>query len=75
MTNHMTLQEWVKYGFDMGYAEGFCMMHDTPPLTEEEAEEWFVEGGDPCIPTIRVWVDQEPTLATVHHIGQHNPSE
>jgi hypothetical protein len=32
------------------------------PMTDEEEEEYVVEGGDPCIPTLRVWLDQEQNL-------------
>jgi len=62
MTNHMTVDEWVQYGLDLGYADSYCYLHDSSPMTDEEEEEYVVEGGDPCIPTLRVWLDQERNL-------------
>ena len=62
MTNYMTVDEWVQYGLDLGYADGYCYLHDSSPMTDEEEEEYVVEGGDPCIPTLRVWLDQEQNL-------------
>jgi hypothetical protein len=51
-----TVDDWVALGLDLGYADGFCYQHEMPELTEEEAKEWYDEGGDPCIPVLRVWV-------------------
>jgi hypothetical protein len=62
MTNYMTVDEWVQYGLDLGYADSYCYLHDSSPMTDEEEEEYVVEGGDPCIPTLRVWLDQEQNL-------------
>jgi len=62
MTNNMTVDEWVQYGLDKGYADSYCYLHDSSPMTDEEEEEYVVEGGDPCIPTLRVWLDQEQNL-------------
>lgn len=56
MTNHLTLDQWIQYGIDNNYAEAFCYMHDSSPMTDEEAKE-YEEGNDPCIPTLRVWLD------------------
>lgn len=58
----MTVDEWVQYGLDLGYADSYCYLHDSSPMTDEEEEEYVVEGGDPCIPTLRVWLDQEQNL-------------
>lgn len=58
----MTVDEWVQYGLDKGYADSYCYLHDSSPMTDEEEEEYVVEGGDPCIPTLRVWLDQEQNL-------------
>jgi hypothetical protein len=62
MTNHMTVDEWVEYGVDHGYADTYCYLHESSPMTEQEEQEYVVEGGDPCIPTLRVWLDQEQNL-------------
>lgn len=51
----MTIEEWVQYGIDHGYAETFCYMHDSAPMTDIEAAE-YEEGEDPCIPTLRAWL-------------------
>jgi hypothetical protein len=41
-----TVDDWVALGIDLGYAEPFCYQHESPELTEEEAEDWYVKGGD-----------------------------
>lgn len=51
----MTQDEWIKYGVDKGYAsDATCETHNGPELTEEEEKE-FDEGGDPCVPILRLW--------------------
>jgi hypothetical protein len=59
MTTEMTMREWVQYGLDHGYAETFCYFHDSAPMEQWEAKEYYEDGGDPCIPTLRVWLDRE----------------
>jgi len=61
MTNHMSIDEWIDYGVERGYAEKFCYMHDSSPMEEWEAV-GYDDGEDPCIPTLRVWLDQEQSL-------------
>lgn len=51
----MNLQEWLDYGIAQGYAEGFCIMHDQPPMNDSEADAYYSEL-DPCIPALRVWL-------------------
>lgn len=51
----MTIEEWLDYGFKNGYVDHFCLMHDTPPMNDSEADAYF-SGLDPCIPTLRVWL-------------------
>lgn len=53
----MTIEEWIQYGIDNGYAETFCYMHDSAPMTEEECKEYYEDTGDPCVPVMRVWLD------------------
>lgn len=51
----MNLTEWLQYGIDKGYcSDGVCATHDGLPDTEEEMKEWE-DGGDPCIPAVRIW--------------------
>jgi hypothetical protein len=57
MTNHLTIDQWIQYGLDMGYAETFCYTHDGSPMNDTEAEE-YEQGDDPCIPTLRVWLEE-----------------
>lgn len=46
--------EWLELGERLGYVTGrFCAMHDGPPLTNEESQE-FEKGHDPCVPALRV---------------------
>ena len=44
MTNHMTVDEWVEYGVDHGYADTYCYLHESSPMTEQEEQEYVVEG-------------------------------
>jgi hypothetical protein len=51
----MTFEEWVQYGVDKNWStEIYCDTHDAPRITVEEGNE-FDEGGDPCLPVIRIW--------------------
>lgn len=58
----MTFEEWVLYGVNRGYCTDVsCYTHDGFILTEEENAE-FDEGGDPCVPVLRVWNTTEQQL-------------
>ena len=53
------VHQWLETGIAAGYcSEVTCATHDGLPQTEEEmaAEE---EGGDPCIPAVRLWYPGE----------------
>ena len=53
----LDFQTWMAYGQEKGWiAEGNCQTHDVTPMTDEEEQEWE-DGGDPCIPILRVWID------------------
>ena len=53
----MNFDEWLELGQENGWAsKGVCATHDLLPMTEDE-EEFFEEGEDPCIPAIRIWVE------------------
>jgi hypothetical protein len=47
--------EWLQVGVDNGWiSEPFCNTHDGDPyMTEEEEKEWE-EGGDPCLPVVKL---------------------
>lgn len=49
--------KWYEHGVKMGWVtEGFCYTHDGDPfMTDEESQEWE-EGGDPCMPVLKVLV-------------------
>ena len=54
----MTFEEWMEIGQKAGWiSSGVCIMHDGLPMTEEEDRE-FEEGGDPCTPGFRVWIEK-----------------
>lgn len=54
----MNFAEWVAYGQDKGWiADDVYQTHDGVPMTEDESKE-FDEGGDPCIPVLRVWIEK-----------------
>jgi hypothetical protein len=46
---------WIQNGIDRGWVtEPFCATHDGDPyMEEEEAQEWE-DGGDPCLPVIKI---------------------
>lgn len=48
---------WLQIGIDKGWVtEPFCNTHDGDPyMTEEEEQEWE-DGGDPCLPVIKILV-------------------
>lgn len=53
----MTFAEWMALGIEKGWiAEGVCQTHDGTPMTDKEEAAWE-EGGDPCIPILRVWAE------------------
>ena len=57
MPEVMTFDQWLAYGKTKTWiSEGVCETHDGLPMTEEEMQMWD-DGGDPCIPALRVWVD------------------
>lgn len=49
--------EWLQVGIDKGWVtEPFCNTHDGDPyMTEEEEQEWE-DGGDPCLPVVKILV-------------------
>lgn len=53
----MTFDEWLDVGRKKGWiSPGVCATHDGLPMTDEEMAE-FDEGGDPCLPALRVWTE------------------
>lgn len=53
--DEMDFVDWVNYGVEQGWCTPiYCDTHEGPQLTEEEAAEWD-EGGDPCLPVMRIW--------------------
>jgi hypothetical protein len=46
---------WLQLGIDNGWvSEPFCNTHDGDPyMTEEEEKEWE-DGGDPCLPVVKL---------------------
>jgi hypothetical protein len=50
----ITFEEWLELGVGFGFcSEPVCDTHDGLPLTEEEKQAWE-DGGDPCIPAVRL---------------------
>lgn len=48
--------EWLNRGIDAGWITPVsCWNHDTFEITLEEEKE-MDEGGDPCIPIVRLWM-------------------
>lgn len=49
--------DWINFGIEKGWiTEPFCNTHDGDPyMTEEEEAEWE-EGGDPCLPVVKLLI-------------------
>lgn len=48
---------WLNFGIDQHYiSEPACNSHEGVPLYPEEEQE-FEDGGDPCIPVVRLLDD------------------
>lgn len=47
---------WLAEGQERAWVEGYCSTHDLGPMTTEE-KRVFEDGGDPCIPALRVWLE------------------
>lgn len=70
MSVDMTMEQWLKLGWDMGWCgPDVCETHDGLPMSEAEAEEF--EESDPCIHVIRLY-DSPETKAAVEEA--HSPS-
>lgn len=51
----MTIDEWLEIGITSKFCSNpECQTHEMVPMTPEERAE-FEEGGDPCIPVVRLW--------------------
>ena len=51
--------EWIELGVLLGFcAEPECQTHGLVAMTAEESAE-FEEGGDPCVPVLRLWHEGE----------------
>lgn len=70
MSADMTMDQWLKLGYDLGFCgPDVCETHDGLPMTAEEETEF--EEGDPCINVIRLYVDGEHKTAVEEN---HSPS-
>ena len=50
----MTYDEWLEVGISSGFCnKPVCGTHDGTDMTDEEAAA-FEDGGDPCIPVVRL---------------------
>ena len=53
----MSMETWLELGIAAGYCtEPECQTHNQVALTSDEAE-YFEDGGDPCIPVVRLWLE------------------
>ena len=55
----MTFDEWLELGILLKFcSEPECDTHGSPAMTKAERIE-FEEGGDPCVPVVRLWGEGE----------------
>lgn len=53
------LYDWIEKGIQRGWASDVvCVTHNGLPGTPEEEKDWD-EGYDPCVPGIRIWLEEE----------------
>ena len=52
----MTFQEWLEIGIQNSWCgPAVCETHDGLPLSEEEEDEFYEQGLDPCIHVLRLY--------------------
>ena len=57
--NKITFDEWLEIGMAENWCgPAVCYTHDSFPMNEEEDNE-FAEGGDPCMHMIRLYEDNQ----------------
>jgi len=72
MSTEMTREEWLAYGLEHKFCGPVvCETHDGMPMTEDEESE-FMDGGDPCIPVIRLYQDDLDAMLVEQN---HSPSQ
>jgi hypothetical protein len=72
MNIHLSFDEWLQYGMDNSWCgPAVCETHDGLPLTEEESEEFYEHGHDPCVHIVRLY---ESTEARDSVEKNHSPS-
>ncbi len=55
MPRVIDIAEWLRLGVERGWcSEPVCVTHDGMPSTPEEDERWE-DGGDPCVPGVRLY--------------------
>lgn len=55
MPDYINFDEWLEYGISMGWcSDRYCSTHDITSMVAVE-DDCFEDGGDPCIPAVRVW--------------------
>jgi hypothetical protein len=59
----MSMADWLELGIKSGFCtEVVCETHDGATMTSEERDE-FEDGGDPCVPVVRLWHEGEAPAA------------
>jgi len=70
--NKVTFDEWLEIGMGENWCgPAVCYTHDSFPMNEEEDNE-FAEGGDPCMHMIRLYEDAEHKALIEE---SHSPSQ
>lgn len=70
--NKVTFDEWLEIGTGENWCgPAVCYTHDSFPMNEEEDNE-FAEGGDPCMHMIRLYEDAEHKALIEE---SHSPSQ
>lgn len=69
---YQSFDEWLKVGYQQGWCgPPVCYTHDGMPASEEEDENIYEAGLDPCMTIIRLYADPEMKRAVE---SNHSPS-
>ena len=71
----MTFEEWLTIGVESRFcSEPECQTHNMVEMTEDE-KAFFEDGGDPCVPVVRLWIEGAPEVGGPHIVPQEPQRE
>ncbi len=56
MDQEVEFHDWLNLGIEKGWiSPPFCNTHDGDPYMSEEEEKEWEDGGDPCLPVVKLF--------------------